>query len=101
MYRRLTPEKAQQWIALLGQSPQPLSSAAEVFPGNDPDVTGKSLTIAKPFRITQENIGRQCRDRSHAGMRHQQSRCSSPVGLLQDSLVQFFDLRFEPFVHRL
>src|SRR5471030_2891321 len=61
---RLTPEKPQQRIALLGQSSQPLSPSAGVFPRNDPDVAGYSLAVAKPFRIAQENIGRQCRDRS-------------------------------------
>src|ERR1700678_1814887 len=54
MCRRLTPQKAQQRMALLAQSSQPLSPSAGVFPRNDPDVTGQSLAVAKPFRIAQE-----------------------------------------------
>jgi hypothetical protein len=55
MCRRLTPQKAQQRMALLGQSSQPLSPSAGVFPRNDPDVAGESLAVAKPFWIAQEN----------------------------------------------
>src|SRR5580658_6560106 len=99
--RGLTPEKAQQRIALLAQTSQPLSPAAGVFPGNDPDIAGQSLAVAKPFRIAQKHIGRQGRDGSHTGMSHQQPCRGSLVCLLQNLLVQLFYLRFESDVHRL
>src|SRR5271156_895587 len=101
MYRGLTPEKAQQRITLLAQASQPLSPAAGVFPGNDPDVTRQGFAVAESFRIAQKDIGRQCRDRSYSGMSHQQLGGGSLACLLQDSLIQLFDLRFEPGVHRL
>src|SRR5580693_2577188 len=101
MCRRLTPEKTQQRITLLAQASQPLSPAAGVLSGNDPDVTRQRLAVAKPFRIAQKDIGRQGRDRSYAGMRHQQPGGGSLACLLQDLLIQLFDLRFEPGIHRL
>src|ERR1700734_16352 len=101
MYRGLTPEKAQQRIPLLAQASQPLSPAAGVFPGNDADVTGQRLAVAESFWIAQKNIGRQRRDRPPPGMSHQQLAGGSLACLLQDSLIQLFDLRFEPGVHRL
>src|SRR5271170_2235485 len=66
VYRGFTPQKAQQRITLLAQTSQPLSPATGVFPGNDPDVTGQRLAVAESFWIAQKDIGRQCRDRSHA-----------------------------------
>src|ERR1700691_5142579 len=101
VYRRFTPQKAQQWITLLAQASQPLSPAAGVFPGNDPDIACHSLAIGESSRIAQKDIGRQCRDRSHTRMSHQQLGAGSLPCLLQDSLIQLFDLRFEPGVHRL
>jgi len=67
MYCGLTPEKAQQRITLFAQASQPLSPAAGVLPGNDPDVTRQRFAVAKPFCIAQKDIGRQRRDRSYPG----------------------------------
>ena len=78
-----------------------LSTAAGVFPGNDPDVTRQGFAVAEPFRIAQKDIGCQGRDRSYAGMSHQQPGGGSLVCLLLNLLVQLFDLHFEPGVHRL
>src|ERR1700734_3218215 len=101
MCRRLTPEKAQKRITLLAQTSEPLSSAAGVFPGNDSDIACQRLAVAKSFRIAQKDIGRQGADRPHTTLSHQQPCAGSLACLLQDSLVQLFDLRFEPGVHRL
>jgi MFS family permease len=42
MCRRLTPQKAQKRITLLAQASEPLSTAAGVFSGNDPDLRFES-----------------------------------------------------------
>src|SRR5208282_802578 len=87
MRSRLTPEKAQQRIALFTQPPEPLSSATGVFPRNQPHITSQGLAVCESRGISQEHLGRQCRDRSDPWMRHQQPCSGTCVSLLFDSLV--------------
>src|SRR5215471_6573810 len=96
----LTPEKSQQWASLFGYSTKPLVLSTGIFPRDDPYITGQSLAIGKPPRIAQEYFGRQCRDRSHSGMRHQQLCPRTMFSLLSNSLGQLLDLRFHLSVHR-
>src|SRR6516162_2537752 len=74
----LTPEKTQQRTALLGYPTEPLGSSTGVFPRDDPHVTGQRLAIHEPSRVAQEDLGRQCGDRPHSRVRHEQS-CSGTL----------------------
>jgi hypothetical protein len=51
--------------------------------------------------IAQEYVGRQCRNRPHSRVRHQQSCSRSMTSLLRDLLGQVLDFLFHLFVHRL
>src|SRR5208282_2304025 len=87
MRSRLTPEKAQQRIALFTQPTESLSSATGVFPRNQPHVTSQGLAVCESCGIAQKHFGRQRRDRPHSRMGHQQPCSGTRVGLLLDSLV--------------
>src|ERR1700732_2220712 len=84
---RLTPEKAQQRIALFAQPTEPLLSSTGVFPRDHPYITSQGLAVSESCWITQEHFGRQRRDRPHSGMGHQQPCAGSFASLLLDSLV--------------
>jgi hypothetical protein len=96
-----TPKKPQQRTALFGDSPEPLVSSTRVLPRDDPHVTGQQFAIHEPPRVTQEYVGRQCRDRPHSRMRHAPSCSGALVRLLSDLLRQVFDFLFHLPVHGL
>src|SRR6202049_3187407 len=101
MRPRLTPEKPQQRITLFTQPTEPLPPSTGIFTWDHPYITSQGLAVCESCWIAQEHLGRQRCDRPHSGMGHQQPCSGTFAGLLFDSLVYFFDLRCEPFVHRL
>src|SRR6267378_6250269 len=70
VYRRLTPEKPQQRIALFTQPTEPLPPSTGVFTRNHPHITSQGLAVRESCCLAQEHLGRQRRDRSHSRVSH-------------------------------
>jgi hypothetical protein len=62
MHRGLTPQKAQERIALLAQPTESLPGTARVFAGDHPHVTRQRFTVHKSRRLAQKHLGRGRRD---------------------------------------
>src|SRR2546430_3796386 len=91
MDRRFGPQIAQQRVALLGQFPQPLPLTAGVFTWDHSDVAGYVLALGEAARVSQEHLRRQCRHRSHTGMRQQAERLRPLLDLFFYLPVQLLD----------
>jgi len=65
--RRFHQQPAQKGIALLADVSEPLpTTAAGMFRGNQPKITGHCFASLKPLHGADRQHERQCRDRSHA-----------------------------------
>jgi hypothetical protein len=58
VYRRLTPEKPQQRIALFTQPTEPLPPSTGVFTRDNSHLTGYRLAISEPGGIAQKHLRR-------------------------------------------
>src|SRR6266849_11137096 len=87
VYRRLTPEKPQQRIALFAHTTQPLPPSTGVFTRNHPHITSQGLAVSESCCIAQEYLCRQRRNRSHSRVSHQQPCSGTFQSLLLNSLV--------------
>src|SRR6266852_3074166 len=83
----LTPEKPQQRITLFTQPTEPLAPSTGIFLRNHSHITSQVLAVRESCWIAQEYLGRQCRDRPHSWVRHQQSCSGAFASLLFHSLV--------------
>ena len=88
MHRRLTPQKAQERIALFGEPSQSLTSAARVFTGDHPHVTRQRFAVYKSRRIPEEDVGGQRRDVTDTEMRREHGRARALRGGVLHSVVK-------------